>query len=117
MKQENCKQRVKKAFKSRMEDIRRLVNYPDDEKVKEELGSIDDYGLSIDYVEAGTFKDQKEGYKRYQISWGGPSEEFRIYHTGSIEFWFLDWYDGASIPVTGEDAKIILNLTDWVPFE
>ena len=37
------------------------------------------YGLSFDYVHPFTFDDQRAGYWRWQISWGGPSEEFRIY--------------------------------------
>jgi hypothetical protein len=94
-----------------MKDIRTLYNAEDQET--EELGSLNDYGLSIDFVAAGTFKDQREPYYRYQLSWGGPSEEFRIYLDGSVEFWFLDWFDGAPIDVTGEDAEIIKEIVSW----
>ena len=61
--------------------------------------------LSWDYVEPETFEDQKEGYYRLQLSWGGPSDEFRIYTIGDtleidvIEYWYMDWFDGASINV------------------
>ena len=63
-----------------------------------------EYGLAFDYVEPNTFDDQKRGYFRYQISWGGPSEEFRFYtdenlSLTNIEYWFLDWYDGATITI------------------
>ena len=76
-----------------------------------DLGSLFDYGLSFDYVAPQTFNDQLEGYFRYQLSWGGPSDEFRIYANRiseydwsiyKIEYWFLDWFDGAKINVTGE---------------
>ena len=65
---------------------------------------INNYGLCLDYVERGTFTDQERGYFRFQLSWGGPSDEFRIYvdydkQITHIDYWFLDWGDGASIRV------------------
>ena len=66
---------------------------------------VNNTALSWDYVEAGTFEDQEEGYYRLQLSWGGPSDEFRIYTTqyadeiDVIEYWYMDWFDGASINV------------------
>ena len=53
-------------------------------------------------------------YKRYQLSWGGPTEEFRVYLNGDVEFWLLDWFDGAPIEVTGNDADIIRELTQHI---
>ena len=87
-----------------------------------------EYGLSFDYVEPGTFTDQDEGYLRYQISWGGPSEEIRFYvspHNGNqvgeywfnewhlhrAEFWYLDWFDGASVDVTRNET--VRTLFNW----
>ena len=70
---------------------------------------INNYGLAFDYVEKGTFTDQERGYFRYQLSWGGPSDEFRIYvdydkQITHIEYWYLDWGDGASIRID-ENSK------------
>lgn len=103
-----CSERVNEAFESRMEDIRTLWKADDNET--EELGNLCEYGLCIDFVEAGTFNDQREPYFRYQLSYGGPSEEFRIFLNGEVEFWFLDWFDGACVEVTGEDAEIIKEI-------
>ena len=86
-----------------------------------------EYGLSFDYVEPGTFTDQDEGYLRFQISWGGPSEEIRFYvsptqnagyygvrpdwHLYRIEFWYLDWFDGACVDITKNDtARAVFDL-------
>ena len=65
---------------------------------------ISEYGLCFDKVEPNTFQDQKLGYWRWLLSWGGPSDEFRIFvdedkNIYKIEYWFLDWGDGASIIV------------------
>jgi len=103
-----CKDKVKEAFESRMEDVRILWKAEDNET--EDLGKLDEYGLCFDYVDAGTFENQKRGYKRWQLSWGGPSEEFRIYEDGSMEFWYMDWFDGACVDVEGSDYDIINQL-------
>jgi len=113
-------QRCNESFESRMKDIRilneliQLENGEDYplilEKLKDEYGEPSDYGLSFDFVEPGTFPEQREEYLRYQISWGGPSEEFRIYATGEVEFWFLDWFKGEHINLNPEDTEILFNF-------
>jgi hypothetical protein len=70
-----------------------------------------EYPLCFDYVSPNTFKDQNRGYFRYQISWGGPSEEIRFYvdydkKPHKIEFWFLDWFTGHGIELSGEYYNI-----------
>ena len=79
----------------------------DDDKVAALDEERSTYALAFDYVEPETFPDQPEGYFRYQISWGGPSDEIRFYVNldGSChraEYWFLDWFDGDLIDVTGD---------------
>ncbi len=89
---------------------------PEVAKKFEEIGDFHNYALAWDYVAPETFDDQAEGYWRYQICWGGPSEEIRFYASPSsrgnwnihflmhrAEFWFLDWFDGASVNVTSTD--------------
>ena len=98
---ETCADRITESIISRGEDFKRFMN-SENEETQEEFYN---YGLCIDMVNIGTFRDQKEPYLRYQISYGGPSEELRFYQNGTVEFWFLDWYDGAH--------KIITSL-DWV---
>lgn len=86
-------------------------------KIGDELGPLSEYGLSFDYVAPGTFTDQLEGYWRYQLSTGGPGDEFRFYASSPtdkcyrVEYWFLDWGDGAKRNVRGRD--IIQKLWDW----
>ena len=91
-----CEGRIDDALQSRLDDLRRLLNGEQDDK----LGAFEHYALSFDYVAPGTFDDQLEGYFRYLISWGGPSDEFRFFVNPDLschraEYWFLDWFDGA----------------------
>lgn len=122
---EPCFNRVRPHWESRQADLNAILN-PDDatEEQLEALGfddaedaSLANYGLAFDYVPHDTFSDQEQGYFRYQLSWGGPADELRIYVSirdraamlegehrdfppERIEYWFLDWFDGASITVT-----------------
>jgi hypothetical protein len=71
----------------------------------EDLKNPDFEALGFDWVEPNTFTDQREGYWRWQFSWGGPSDELRGYinwvpqsRPGALhrlEYWYLDWGDGA----------------------
>ncbi len=88
-----CADRVAQEWKERQEDLKD----PEYE------------ALSFDYVEPNTFNDQIEGYWRWQFSWGGPSDELRAYvnehkQIHRLEYWFLDWGDGAHVLVDSEAA-------------
>ena len=113
-----CKDKVQEASDNRLEDIKTLFDLyrQDSEAYDDDLGRFDEYGLCFDYVAPNTFNDQPEAYYRYQLSCGGPSEEIRFYVSQPpestecyrIEFWYLDWYDGASVDITKDDtAKTI----------
>ena len=67
----------------------------------EELGALCDYGLSFEKQ----LNDETEEleYYRYQLSWGGPSDEIRFYPSGKIEYVFLDWFCGIGFDVTSEE--------------
>ncbi len=92
----------------RKADFRQFMKAKDDDNVPE-LGSFCEYGLCVDYVAPGTWDEQNEGYLRYQISCGGPSEEIRFYYSPGgrkpyrIEFVYLQWGVGVSFDVTQED--------------
>ena len=86
---ESCKQRIKAEWKDRQKDL------------------VDPHyeALSFDYVDPNTFDQQPEGYWRWQFSWGGPGDELRGYvnehkELHRLEYWFLDWFDGAKLQVT-----------------
>ena len=112
-----CEDRVDEQLAATLSDVRELVKaYSETEDGDHpELGNLSEYGLGFDFVELGTFDDQDEPYYRWQLSWGGPSSEFRFYlhATGlrRVEFWFLDWFDGACRVV--DDDIITGWVWDW----
>jgi len=90
--QPTCAERVNEQWKDRQEDLKD----PEYE------------ALSFDYVAPHTWENQKEGYWRWQFSWGGPGDELRGFvnehgELHRLEYWFLDWGDGAHVKVN-QDA-------------
>ena len=117
-KQLSCADLVQEKFNETEQDYKDARDYynqsePGEHDQYEGYEDLFDYinqtALSWDYVEKGTFDDQERGYFRLQLSWGGPGDEFRIYvdydkSIDYIEYWYLDWYDGASVRV-GSDTE------------
>ena len=91
--EKSCKDLVSGQWKDRQKDL-------------EKYGT-DFEGLSFDYVPPNTFENQKEGYWRWQFSWGGPSDELRAFVNRDdsihrLEYWYMDWFDGAKVNVPAE---------------
>lgn len=75
---------------------------------------IREFHLSFEY-------NSVRGYFRYQLSTGGPADEFRFYvdeHHGynwtidRVEYFFTQWYDGASWTLTGNNKELLLTIFD-----
>ena len=99
MSEKTCEDRIDAALISRAEDFTEMWD-------TEDWDSLNEYGLAINRVEHELLKMNKEqrqeyegDYIRYQISWGGPSEEIRFY-PHKIEFAFMDWFDCAKRDIT-----------------
>ena len=112
MKTETCADRIQESLSYCIKDINQLLNDGDFEKLVE-------YGLSWEYVEADTYDDQEVGYHRWQLSWGGPSDEFRFYDScrpmrgpERVEYRFHDWFDGAGLDLEGEEKELLLDVFD-----
>ena len=115
--QPTCKERIRANLKGRITDLDKLFTLwqNGDEEGAPELGTFNEYGLCLDYVAPGTFEKQRRGYLRYQLSWGGPSDEFRFYldenlNTTRIEYWFMDWFDGAKIILKGHSLNLLEDI-------
>ena len=111
MQEKKCKDKVKKEYQDRLKDVRKAYN----NDKKDLVEWVNKYSLSFDFVSPFTFTDQPEYYYRWQLSWGGPSDEFRIFTNSKkeiqyIEYWFLDWFDGSSIKVNDEEIKNICSF-------
>lgn len=52
--------------------------------------------------------DEEESYVRFQMSYGGPSDEIRLYPDGTIVYVYLDWFCGIGFNITDEEE------VDWL---
>jgi hypothetical protein len=119
MQNTTCESRIDDHLQGRIDDLRRLwAAYCNGDEDVADLGTLSEYGLCFDYVAPGTFTDQREGYFRYQLSWGGPSDGFLFFVNPDlschrITYWFLDWFDGAHRLLGGEAEALMLDLWQW----
>jgi hypothetical protein len=109
-----CEELVDKELRKEIDTFKILwKNYClDPEKYDDDYGTLDEYGLWFDYIPAGYHEGQKEAYFIYQLSTGGPGDEFRFftnpdYSVHRIEYWYLDWFDGAHKVLEGEDFDLM----------
>ena len=126
--EKKCSDIVEEKYQDRLKQFETAKNFLDIEKSErnkfdeflsdeyQDLNQYEDFfdyvnqsGLCFDRVEAGTFKDQRAAYWRWQLSWGGPSQEFRLFDNNDLEFWHLDWFDGACVKVQDEIFENIME--------
>jgi hypothetical protein len=91
------------------DNFNELSTYLQDDIREQYQERLNSYGLSFDYVELD--KDTEQDYFRYQLSYGGPSEEIRFYDDGAIEYVYLDWFCGVGFDVTNDG--IFKQVRDW----
>lgn len=117
MQERTCSERIAEHYQDRMADLRYLweLYKRDPDAQDKDLGWWPEYGLCFEYVPPNTFGDQTRGFFRYQLSTGGPGDEFRFYcdenvNPVEIQYWFLDWFDGASFTLEGEDEAMLMEI-------
>jgi hypothetical protein len=121
-----CKARWRARKNDRVSDLKKLftAHQRGDEDNLATLGTFAEYGLGFDYVAPGTFVDAPEGYWRYQISWGGPSDEFRFYASrcGKHPPYRIEVRSTHGVQARLEaidrcaDARRTARPLNWVPF-
>ena len=115
--EDSCEARIEGAMRSRLADLEAFAFGPRDDDNPDgydpEEGEPEEYGLSLDFCRA---ENGRGGFIRYQLSTGGPGDEFRIYADGSIEYAFIDWFDYASRELSATDRATVaahLMLDEW----
>ena len=111
-----AEERIDEHMKERLHDLEALWRlYQEGDQEHEELGYFHEYGLCFDYVPQ---EGKQPGFFRYQLSTGGPGDEFRFYggpddEEPVIEYVFLDWFDGSSRALTGDDYALLLEIWEF----
>jgi hypothetical protein len=106
MSERTCEQRIDAELAKVKADIKLYLNDADvyeEGSQERNLPPFHEYGLDFEYIEPGTFEWQECGYYSYMLSYGGPSDQIRFFPNGKIEYWFMDWFDGACRDITKEE--------------
>ena len=117
-KQLKCKDLVQSSWESQEEDYK---NFKDEGDYESLYDYVNQTALSFDKVHKNSKENIDRSYYRLQIAWGGPSTEFRAFLNADhdidyIEYWYLDWFDGASINIP-RDSKSWEVVEDFVTIE
>ena len=97
----------KKEFNAYYKEAEEHLKENENFDVERDIGFIDEYALSIDYIEPDV--NDTPPHWQYLISYGGPGSEIRFFVNNKsstepykVEFWFLEWSTTAKYDVTGE---------------
>lgn len=121
--EKRCKDLVQERYEDRVELIEKALQSLYDGEDLDFDGGLFNIGLDFSFVPSHTFENQEEHYFRWQLSWGGPSDEFRVYtdnqnNINRIEYWYMDWFDGASVDCTNDltiQEAVRLHLEGFAP--
>ncbi len=115
MDKDTCEGRIKKSWKSRKAEVKRLLGGKCDEDE-----SIFDFGLSFSWVPPTGETYEEGGYFQYLLSYSGPSDEIRFYDYSRTVYVFLDWFDGAQKDVsssrTAKELRRVFEDVDALDF-
>ncbi len=112
----SCEERIDKELKRVIGDFKRAMEsinedgqvvISEDEVYEDIIEWLNSYALAYE-------DDEHYRAKKLELSWGGPSDYFLFFEDGDIEYHFLDWFDGASRRLTGEDHEVMKKFYDEV---
>ena len=117
--------RFKKEFNTYYEEVEDYLKENENFDVEKDIGFIDEYPLSIEYIEPNV--NDTPPYWLYLIASGGPGSEIRFFVDNKsstkpykVEFWFLEWSNSGKQDVTGEAIieqlweQVLLPLTEQI---
>lgn len=114
--QKSCRGRLRLSLAERITDLKRLIEI---EKQGVYEKALSEYAESFEYVPAQTFPVQRQGYFKYALQLGHPQDEFHFYtdeafNVKKIEYWYMDWFDGAKVTLNGRKKDVMLQVWQWM---
>ena len=111
-KQKSCEERIDDELSTRIADFKKAIESANenDGKVVEDNYTYEDMIEWINSYALAYNDDPHARAKRLELSYGGPQDYFLFYEDGTIEYHFLDWFDGAVRELYGEDKEIMQEI-------
>jgi len=108
----SCKERIHAHLQDRIKDVEQALKAEENEYGKIVIDG-EEYEDLFDWINqyALVYSDDPHyRAKRLELSWGGPQDYFLFFEDGTIEYHFLDWFDGAKIELQGKQYEIMREL-------
>jgi len=110
-----CEDVIDGMLNKRIEDFKHALDedweyFDDGYEYEDFIEWINSYALAYD-------DDPHYRAKRLELSWGGPSDYFLFFEDGTIEYHYLDWYDGAKRTLYDDKYKIMKEVYDIINIE
>ena len=105
-----CEERIDGELEERVGELKHVMDQRCN-PFKDIYG--DSYNDVMDWLDTwsiGYGDDPHYRAKRLELSWGGPSDGFRFFEDGTIEYYFQDWFDGARRRLYGNDYDTLKRL-------
>jgi hypothetical protein len=103
----SCAERIEKELRGRIQDFKEALEEAEKEEDFNFIDWVNEYALAY-------YDDSYYRAKRLELSYGGPQDYFLFFEDTTIEYHFLDWFDGAKITLEGEDYKIMEQVHDYL---
>jgi len=111
-KDKSCEKRIDEHLQERLEEVRQAISNSGSDEVAVNGEKYDDV---IEWLNCWTLcyaDDPHYRAKRLELSYGGPADGFRFFEDDTIEYYFMDWFDGATRELHGNDKEIMQELFD-----
>jgi hypothetical protein len=109
---------IDKALNNSLFHVRHIMANMLSSTESDDEPTLEDYGVSFDWISPDDFPDIRIGYYKWQISCGGPDTEYRFFadkerNVDKVEYWYKQWNDAAMRPIQGEDFKLLVKVFNW----
>jgi len=106
----SCEGRIDEELKYRIAEFRKAIEaeYP----YKDDGYEYEDFIEWINSNSLALGDDPHYRAKKLELSWGGPQDYFLFFEDETIEYHFLDWFDGAKRELEGQDYKVMAEVKD-----
>ena len=98
-----CEDKIEQHLRDRIEDIKVALAGHFEEGIEDLIDWL--HSVSLSYEEDTHYRAWN-----WALSWGGPSDGFRFFEDGAIEYYFMDWFDGATRELRGEQLEVLREL-------
>ena len=113
-KQKSCEERIDEELRSRIADFKQAL-----ESAKKNNGKVvkEDYTYEniTEWINSYALAYEDHPHyraKKLELSYGGPQDYFLFFEDGTIEYHFLNWFDGAKKELYGKDKEIMKEIYD-----